>query len=212
VAERVATLQTHGHYRISSSQGSSPISIHDSIAKHKDFQDLEKACSENNERWESDMDIGKEQMYVPREIHEEICADIVSQANVIYTTFTSSQVRKLNKRNFKPDVVIVDEAGQAPECLSWFGVLQAKKAIIVGDQNQCKFFVDLALIFSVFSVGPVVLTKEAKDANFGDSIMNYLFKEFGTKIQTRLLTQYRSNKKIMEWSNKNFYDNELQVS
>jgi superfamily I DNA and/or RNA helicase len=71
-------------------------------------------------------------------MYGDICSDIVSQANVIYATFTSSQVRKLRKQKFKPDLVIVDEAGQTPEALAWFGVLQANKAVIVGDQDQCK--------------------------------------------------------------------------
>lgn len=69
----------------------------------------------------------------------------------------------------------------------------------------------LNLIFKCL-VGPVISSSKAIGLNFGDSIMAYLFKEFGNKVQTRLQTQYRSNEKIMKWSSETFYDGELQVS
>lgn len=39
--------------------------------------------------------------------------------------------------------------------------------------------------------------------------MSYLSKEFRNEVQVRLKTQYRSNEKIMMWSNNTFYDGEV---
>jgi superfamily I DNA and/or RNA helicase len=60
-------------------------------------------------------------------------------------------------------------------------------------------------------VGPLIRSEKAIDTGFGNSIMAYLYKEFGNKVQTRLQIQYRSNEKIMKWSSETFYDSELQV-
>lgn len=143
VAERVCYLMNHnvGHYQLtggSHSKLSSPCLIHDAFMAHKDYTDLEQTCDKNYETWEKNTDLTRKETAASKAMYEDICTDIISQANVIYATFTSAQIRKLERRKFQPDVVIIDEAGQAPEALAWFGVLQASKAIIVGDQNQCK--------------------------------------------------------------------------
>lgn len=48
---------------------------------------------------------------------------IVGEAQVIYSTLTSSSLRKLKRRLFTADLVIVDEAGQAAEFLAWYGIM-----------------------------------------------------------------------------------------
>ncbi|KAI6177486.1 hypothetical protein M3Y97_00912900 [Aphelenchoides bicaudatus] len=202
VAERVCRLMDHniGQYQLTQSHdadaNSSPCSINDAFKVHKNYQDLEEICNESTDFWADGNDLNKFQIVSKRDMYEDICKDLVSNANVIFATFTSAQVRKLKKRKFSPDLVVIDEAAQAPEALTWYGVLQASRAIIVGDQNQ---------------LGPVLFSPEAIEANYGETIMAYLFKEFGTSVQTRLKTQYRSNEKIMLWSNDQFYDGELEA-
>jgi hypothetical protein len=217
VAERVYRLMNHnvGQYQLTqnhSEKFSSPCSIHDAFTAHKSFQDLEEICNENNDTWEGGNNLKRDQIKSGSSMYEEICTDLVSNANIIFATFTSAQVRKLKKRKFTPHLVVIDEAGQAPEALAWFGVLQANRAIIVGDQSQCESFLQTNINLTSRLVGPVIRSDKALESNFGDSIMAYLFKEFGKNVQTRLQTQYRSNDKIMQWSSETFYDGELHVN
>src|SRR6266700_6199224 len=110
-----------------------------------------------------------------------------------------------NKENapFQFDVAIIDEAGQltVPAIL---GALRfAKHFILVGDEKQ---------------LPPLVLSQEASDAGFSESLFSKLkLKDYGyTKdgVQSEsscvsLKVQYRMNKWISHFASKVFYDGQL---
>jgi superfamily I DNA and/or RNA helicase len=126
IAERVYKQLNNnddGQCRLTGDIKSTPFAIQDAINSHKRYQRLEDVCDKGNKFWEHEK-LGPREARKARDLHDSICTDIVSRANVIYSTFTASSVRKLKQRKFSPDVVIIDEAGQTSECLAWFGILQ----------------------------------------------------------------------------------------
>lgn len=92
------------------------------------------------------------------------------------------------------DVVIIDEASQAMESLTWIAIPNAPKLILAGD---------------IYQLQPMVSSQEAKDGGLDVSLMQRMIQKLGELAYVDLRTQFRMNSKIMAWSNKLFYDNRL---
>lgn len=103
----------------------------------------------------------------------------------------------LHDCNFKEgeyDYLIMDEAGQCLETLSWVVIPLAHKLILAGDP---------------FQLPPTVISEEAKQKGFGVSLMETLIKN---NYPTHLLNiQYRMESVIAEFSNRYFYDGKLKT-
>lgn len=56
---------------------------------------------------------------------------------------------------------------------------------------------------------PMVASYEAASRGLGISLMERAMTKFGETCYVSLLRQYRMNWKIMAWSNKHFYNNQL---
>ena len=56
-------------------------------------------------------------------LQNDMRMNIMGESQVIYATLTSASLRKLKKAAFTPDLVIIDEAGQAAEWLAWYGIM-----------------------------------------------------------------------------------------
>lgn len=91
------------------------------------------------------------------------------------------------------DVLIVDEAGQCLEPLTWTIIPLAKKIILAGDP---------------FQLPPTVISEEAKRMGFNVSLMEILI---ANQHPVHLLdTQYRMESVIAEFSNRYFYGGQLK--
>lgn len=125
---------------------------------------------------------------------------------IVLTTNISS--RKLGKQ-FKFDLLTMDEAGQCDVSTSLIPISKCSNMVLIGDTNQLK---------------PIVVFQEAKN--------NHLMKQFGIKeeynyynnsilsvyrnidnISRNILLSYhyRCGKKIINYSNQRFYENRLNL-
>ncbi len=91
------------------------------------------------------------------------------------------------------ELLIIDEAGQCLEPLTWAIVPLAKKLILAGDP---------------FQLPPTVISEEAKQKGFNISLLEALIKN---NYPVHLLdTQYRMESVIAEFSNRYFYEGKLK--
>jgi len=94
------------------------------------------------------------------------------------------------------DYIIIDESSMADFSLTLMGLVLAKKFILVGDYHQ---------------LPPIITVTVAPEVKM--SLFEKLCKAYERKKDdprsVLLNVQYRSNKKIMEWSNKFFYFNQI---
>ncbi|RAI93850.1 DEAD/DEAH box helicase [Algoriphagus yeomjeoni] len=126
---------------------------------------------------------------------------------IILTTNLSS--RKLG-RQFKFDLLVIDEAGQCDISTSLIAISKCKNMVLIGDTNQLK---------------PIVVFEESTDQQlmrlFGientydyhnNSILS-LYKRIDNISRDILLSfHYRCGKKIINYSNMRFYESKLNLS
>lgn len=126
---------------------------------------------------------------------------------IILTTNLSS--RKLG-RQFKFDLLVIDEAGQCDISTSLISISKCKNMVLIGDTNQLK---------------PIVVFEESTDQKlmrlFGiDKTYDYhnnsilsLFKRIDNISRDILLSfHYRCGRKIINYSNMRFYESKLNLS
>uniref|UniRef100_A0A915NI35 ACB domain-containing protein n=1 Tax=Meloidogyne floridensis TaxID=298350 RepID=A0A915NI35_9BILA len=120
----------------------------------------------------------------------------------VFCTVTNTSLHWFKEQNlFNPDLIILDEAGQVTEPISWQILLLGKRFVIVGDHHQLD-----SIIFS---------REKGLSSNFIPcSLLERLMSDFKDKkgyIFT-LNVNYRSNELIQRWSNNQFYDKMLIAS
>ena len=107
------------------------------------------------------------------------------------------------------DLVIMDEAGQCNTATALLPIARAKKILLVGDSNQLK---------------PVIVLEETinellkKEYNISDdydykkySILDIMKNHDNISKKIMLTYHYRCGKKIIDFSNKRFYDGKLNL-
>ncbi|CAI5446104.1 unnamed protein product [Caenorhabditis angaria] len=120
---------------------------------------------------------------------------ILKDTMVVFATVNSCFVElSQHKTNFKPNIVVLDEAGQLGEAHFWPRVDGKDRYILAGDPQQ---------------LSAIVVSEKARDCRMNVSLMERLVKERQTADYIILRTQYRMNEKIMYWSSKVFYDSQL---
>ena len=128
---------------------------------------------------------------------------------IILTTNISS--RRLGQK-FKFDLVTMDEAAQCDIPTSLLPISKAKNMVLIGDTNQLK---------------PIIIFDESKNEKllkqfhvedeynyyyYNNSILS-VFKKIDTISREILLSfHYRCGKKIIDYSNKRFYDQRLNLT
>ena len=111
--------------------------------------------------------------------------------------------------NYKFDLVVMDEAGQCPIAVSLVAIAKAKSLLLVGDQDQLKpitvllpdvnkRLMDKYQIKDTYDYNEMSILTAMKTA---DSVSNRIFLKY----------HYRCGKKIIDFSNKYFYQNLLKV-
>jgi ATP-dependent RNA/DNA helicase IGHMBP2 len=98
----------------------------------------------------------------------------------------------LNKTRF--DLIVMDEASQSTEPLSWVPITLGKKVVFAGDANQ---------------LPPTIYSADAAKRGLSTTLFDRLRKVLPEELQTMLRVQYRMNEEIMNFSSREFYDNKL---
>ncbi len=98
----------------------------------------------------------------------------------------------LNRQKF--DLVVMDEASQSTEPLSWIPITLAKKVVFAGDSNQ---------------LPPTIYSQEAAEKGLSTTLFDRLKKNLSEPFQTLLRIQYRMHEAIMKFSSDKFYEGKL---
>jgi superfamily I DNA and/or RNA helicase len=122
---------------------------------------------------------------------------------------TNISVSKLGDKNTVFDLMVMEEASQCNPAISLIPMSRCHKAIFIGDQNQLR---------------PVVTISDSKNLMFKESysipdsydykqnsILTVLLKTDSVSKFILLKKHYRCAKKIIDFSNKKYYDNELEI-
>ena len=117
--------------------------------------------------------------------------NLTSAANVVFSTADSSGYSQYGIAKF--DYVLVDEAAQCHLPSLLLPLSCAEKCVLIGDPQQ---------------LPPVIKNRE--NDNFKKSLMEMIYENPGAGSICAMLTeQYRMNKQIMAWPNKEIYDGKL---
>lgn len=122
---------------------------------------------------------------------DEIIKRIINDADVVLSTNSGAALDFLKDITF--DVAVIDEGSQSTIPGVLIPVAKAKRFIIGGDHKQ---------------LPPTILSEKAKE------LSKTLFEGFITRYpqkSTMLLVQYRMNKKLMEFPNREFYKGRLKA-
>lgn len=116
---------------------------------------------------------------------------IVQEAQVVLSTH-GGVGGVLNRQKF--DLVVMDEASQATEPLSWVPITLAKKVIFAGDSLQ---------------LPPTIYSKKAAEDGLATTLFDRLKKNLPPELQSLLRIQYRMHNDIMRFSSEKFYEGKL---
>ncbi len=133
----------------------------------------------------------KELYEVAKKEEKKAVDKILKRSDVVCTTNSTAGSEILEGYTF--DVVVIDEATQATEPSCLIPLVKGKKLIMAGDHKQ---------------LPPTVLSEEAKEG-LSYTLFERLIDLYGEKFYALLRIQYRMNRKIMEFSNRMFYEGKL---
>ncbi|HTL71289.1 MAG TPA: AAA domain-containing protein [Candidatus Eisenbacteria bacterium] len=123
-----------------------------------------------------------------RRLRKEVFERVMRDAEVVVGTPSSIQDRSIRDRTF--DLVVIDEATQATEPISWIPITKARRVVMAGDH---------------FQLPPTVRSKEAEEKGLGVTLFERFHGILGKESRTLLERQYRMNEVIMGFSSKSFY-------
>ncbi|MBI4371383.1 MAG: AAA family ATPase [Elusimicrobia bacterium] len=126
-----------------------------------------------------------------RDLEFEISRRLVASAQVVLATHAGVSPR-LVRGAF--DLVVLDEASQAVEPLSWISVALGRKVVLAGDANQ---------------LPPTLHSKEAAEGGLASTLFDRLKDVLPPTSQTLLRVQYRMHEDIMRFPSEQFYEGKL---
>lgn len=126
-----------------------------------------------------------------RDMEFGVQREIIDGAHVVLATHGGIS-KQLGKKKF--DLVVMDEASQATEPLSWVPIILGKKVVFAGDSNQ---------------LPPTIYSREAADKGLAHTLFDRLKDKLPAGLQSLLRVQYRMHEDIMAFSSKKFYDDKL---
>ncbi len=126
-----------------------------------------------------------------RRLEQHAIDSVLDRAKVICGTTTFSE-ELLGERWF--DLIVIDEACQSTEPGCWVPLLRGDKIVLAGDHQQ---------------LPPTVLSIEAAKEGFAKSLMERQIEIYGDQLTRLLNVQYRMHEQIMQFSSKQFYDDQL---
>jgi len=128
-----------------------------------------------------------------RDIEYALGKQIIAGSDVVLVTH-GGIAKPILKKPF--DLLIMDEASQATEALSWVPITQTRKVIFAGDPLQ---------------LPPTIYSERAKAGGLGTTLMERLQRILPESAQTLLRIQYRMHETIMGFSSQQFYEGALQA-
>ena len=128
-----------------------------------------------------------------RDMEYGIGRQVLAEADVVLVTH-GGIAKPILKKPF--DLLIMDEASQSTEPLSWIPMTQAKKVIFAGDPLQ---------------LPPTIYSDAAKKQGLGLTLFERLQKLLPAEGQTLLRIQYRMHETIMGFSSQQFYAGALEA-
>lgn len=127
---------------------------------------------------------------------------------IIMTTNISAS--KIGTSNNKFDLVIMDEAGQANCATALLPISRAKNLLLVGDTNQLK---PVIVLEDVINEKLKRLYNISEDYDYKKySILDLMTSHDKISKNIMLTYHYRCGKKIIDFSNKRFYKNKLNLN
>jgi superfamily I DNA and/or RNA helicase len=126
-----------------------------------------------------------------RKLELQIARRLAASAQVVLSTHGGISQQYL-RGGF--DLIVLDEASQAPEPLSWIALLKGPKAVFAGDSCQ---------------LPPTLYSREAAEGGLAVTLFERLQKTLREDLQTMLRVQYRMHEAIMGFSSKKFYGGKL---
>lgn len=164
-------------------------------------KDMDKACSQlikckhRGEKFKYQ----EEMKFLRKELRQRMSLatkEVLENADVVLVTLTSASndgaLRQLKEEHF--DLVVIDECSQAIEAACWMALPRARKCVIAGDHCQ---------------LPPTILSQEAAKEGLEETLMERILKLYGDRIKKMLVTQYRMNHLIMQWSSDQLYQGQL---
>lgn len=133
--------------------------------------------------------IGKE----VEQIEQYIMDNLFTNAQIITATLVGAN--HYTVRNLTYNTIVIDEAGQALEPACWIPILKTQKVILAGDH---------------FQLSPTIKSNEAARNGLSKTLLEKSVLLHPEAV-VLLNEQYRMNKKIMKYSSKVFYDNQLSA-
>lgn len=128
-------------------------------------------------------------------LEDEAVQELIAGADVVCSTNSTAGSEVLSGQEF--DLLVVDEATQATEPSALIPLTKAKKIVLAGDHKQ---------------LPPTILNEEAKQKGLAKSLFERLLEVHGSGIKQVLTLQYRMNQDIMNFSNRQFYDGQLEAA
>lgn len=127
---------------------------------------------------------------------------------VIMTTNISSS--RLGTADHKFDLVIMDEAGQCNCATALLPIARAKNLLLVGDSNQLKPVILLEKCINEYLKEEFEVSDDYDYTKY--SILELMRQHDNISKDIMLTYHYRCGKKIIDFSNKRFYNNKLNLN
>ena len=126
---------------------------------------------------------------------------------IIITTNISSA--RLGTANHTFDLVIMDEAGQCNCATALLPIARARQLLLVGDTNQLKPVVVLEEIINDYLKKEYAISNDYDYSKY--SILDVMRRHDNISKDIMLTYHYRCGKKIIDFSNKRFYNGKLNL-
>ena len=126
---------------------------------------------------------------------------------IIITTNISSA--RLGTANHTFDLVIMDEAGQCNCATALLPIARAKQLLLVGDTNQLKPVIVLEEIINDYLKKEYAISNDYDYSKY--SILDVMRRHDNISKDIMLTYHYRCGKKIIDFSNKRFYNGKLNL-
>ncbi len=126
------------------------------------------------------------------QLEDRLIDEILSTADVIACTLVGAAHPVLERYKFR--TVVIDEAAQALEPACWIPIIKASKVVMAGDP---------------FQLPPTVKSLEARKGGLGVTLIEKAIQRFD--LVELLNVQYRMNRHIMYFSNRQFYNLNLKA-
>ncbi len=127
-----------------------------------------------------------------RNLSDQLFNSVIQEARIIVGTQVSGASSLFSGKTF--DLVVLDEASQSIEPLTWVPLCRAKRAVLAGDHYQ---------------LPPTVRSSKADEGGLSRSLFERLMPSLPDESKSLLTIQYRMHKHIMGFSSAEFYDNQL---